>query len=122
MAEAKLEARSLDAPHETRSFVDNGHLDLVTLGSVTVGRGVFEPGWQWSKHIKPIAGTDSCQASHIGYVLTGQMKVVMDNGDELTVGPGDAFVMPPGHDAWIVGDETCTLLDFSGFAEYAKPH
>ena len=70
-----------------------------------VGHGTFEPGWRWSEHVKPLSGTDSCQVEHIGYVLKGRMKVVMDGGEELEVGPGDVFHMPPGHDAWIVGDE-----------------
>jgi quercetin dioxygenase-like cupin family protein len=115
-----LEAKSLDSPDETRPFVDKGRTDIVKVGDVTVGRGVFEAGWRWSEHVKPIAGTDSCQAPHTGYVLSGRMKVVMDDGAEAEVGPGDAFVIAPGHDAWTVGDEACVLLDFSGMKHYAK--
>jgi quercetin dioxygenase-like cupin family protein len=118
---AGLEAKSLDQPDETRPFVAKGKLDLVKLGSVTVGRGVFEPGWRWSQHVKPIAGTDSCQSSHVGYVLSGRMKVVMDDGTEGEARPGMAVVIPPGHDAWVEGDEACVVLDFSGFTDYAKP-
>jgi len=116
---ANLEAKSLNTPDETRSFVAKGKIDLVRLGDVTVGRGVFEPGWKWSEHVKPIAGTPSCQAAHTGYIISGRMKVVMDDGTEGEVGPGDAVVVPPGHDAWIVGDEPCVMLDFSGMAQYA---
>lgn len=115
-----IAAKSLDAPEETRTF-DNGHMDIVTVAGVTVGRGVFNPGWKWSNDVKPIAGTDSCQAPHTGYVISGRMHVVMDDGTEGEAGPGDAIVIGPGHDAWIVGDEPCVLLDFSGSANYAKP-
>jgi quercetin dioxygenase-like cupin family protein len=117
---ATLEAKSLDSPEETRPFVDKGKADVVKVGDVTVGRGVFEPGWRWSEHVKPIAGTDSCQSAHTGYVLSGRMKVVMDDGEEAEVGPGDAFVIEPGHDAWTVGDDACVMVDFSGMERYAK--
>lgn len=117
-----LECKSLDAPDETRGFVDNkGKLELVTVGDFTLGRGTFEPGWRWSSHVKPIAGTDSCQAAHTGYVLEGRMAVRMNDGSELEYGPGDAFYMPPGHDAWIVGDQRCVLIDVTGVSKYAKP-
>jgi quercetin dioxygenase-like cupin family protein len=115
-----LEAKSLDSPDETRPFVDKGKADIVTVGGVTVGRGVFEPGWRWSEHVKPLAGTDSCQAAHTGYILSGRMGVAMDDGSEAEVGPGEAFVISPGHDAWTVGDEPCVALDFSGMEQYAK--
>jgi quercetin dioxygenase-like cupin family protein len=117
-----LDSKSLDQPDETRPMQDNkGKVDIVELGGVTVGRAVFEPGWKWSEHVKPIAGTDSCQAAHTGYVISGRMKVVMDDGTEGEVGPGDAMVIAPGHDAWIIGDEPCVALDFSGASDYAKP-
>jgi quercetin dioxygenase-like cupin family protein len=118
----QLERKSLDKPDETRPFKDaKGKLDVVTVGSHTFGRGVFQPGWRWSQHVKPIAGTPSCQASHTGYVLEGRMVVKMDDGAEVEYGPGDAFYMPPGHDAWIVGDKPCVMIDFTGVAKYAKP-
>jgi quercetin dioxygenase-like cupin family protein len=118
---AELQAKRFESPDEVRPFVaDQGKLELVQLGGSAVGRGTFEPGWRWSEHVKPLSGTDSCQVEHIGYVQQGQMKVVMDDGTELTVGPGDVFHMPPGHDAWIVGDEACVLLDFGGLSGYAK--
>jgi hypothetical protein len=115
-----LEGKSLDSPDEVRQFQAHGHLDLVNLGTGAVGRGVFEPGWRWSNDVKPIAGTDSCQAEHVGYVLSGSMTVRMDDGDEHTYTPGEAFHMPPGHDAWTEGDEACVLLDFAGVKNYAK--
>ena len=119
---AKLERKSFDKADDTRPFKDGkGKVDVVALGDHTVGRGVFEPGWRWSEHVKPIAGTPSCQAAHTGFVLEGRMAVRMDDGTQAEYGPGDAFFMPPGHDAWIVGDKRCVLIDFTGVARYAKP-
>ncbi|WP_329497623.1 cupin domain-containing protein [Kitasatospora herbaricolor] len=112
---------SLDSPEEVRPFGGGmGHVALVNLEAGAVGRGVFEPGWRWTKHIKPLAGTDTCQASHMGYVVSGRMKIVMDDGEEAEFGPGDVMICPPGHDAWVLGDEACVVLDWQGFADYAK--
>jgi hypothetical protein len=86
----------------------------VTLGGITVGRAVLEPGWRWSEHVEPIAGTSSCEVAHSGYVVSGRPRVVMDDGSEDEAGPGNAFVISPGHDAWTVGDETFVSVDFSG--------
>lgn len=107
--------KNLSSPEETRLFEDGkGKLELVNLDAGGVGRATFEPGWQWSKHVKPIAGTDSCQAAHTGYFISGRMKVVMDDGEEVEFGPGDFSVIPPGHDAWIVGDQPCVVGDGNG--------
>ena len=111
---------NIDSPQETRPFKDHGHVDVITLDDFTLGRGVFEPGWRWSDDVKPIAGTDSCQTRHKGFCVSGQMTVKFDDGQELTVGPGDVVLIEPGHDAWTVGDEACVLLD-TGIAGYAKP-
>ncbi|WP_435971834.1 cupin domain-containing protein [Streptomyces sp. Qhu_M48] len=114
--------KSFDAADETRPFEDGkGRLDLVTGERGAVGRAVFEPGWQWSKHIKPLAGTDSCEASHVGYVVSGRMKVVMDDGDSTEFGAGDYMEVKPGHDAWVIGDEPCVAVDWTGFVDYARP-
>jgi quercetin dioxygenase-like cupin family protein len=118
---AGLVCKSLDKPEETRPFEEGmGQLDLVNLEGGPVGRAVFNPGWQWSKHVKPIAGTDSCQAPHMGYCVSGRMHVVMDDGEEMEMGPGDFTIIPPGHDAWTVGGEPCVVIDWQGFADYAK--
>src|SRR5258708_6490812 len=99
-----LVRKSLDAPEETRSFEGGkGQLELVNLAGGAVGRATFMPGWRWSEHVKRIAGTDSCQAAHMGYFGSGRMKVVMDDGEELEFGAGDFAVMAPGHDAWTLG-------------------
>jgi quercetin dioxygenase-like cupin family protein len=71
-------------------------------------------------NVKPVVGTDACQVDHIGYVLEGRMALRMDDGTEREFGPGDAFQLPPGHDAWIIGDEACVLLDFGGLKGYAQ--
>lgn len=116
-----LEARGFDSPDEVRPFVDNGEARIVNLAGGTVGRAIMEPGWRWSEHVKPIAGTDSCQAPHLGYVVSGRIKTVMDDGTEAEIGPGEVCSIPPGHDAWVVGDEACVLVDFAGMGSYAKP-
>jgi quercetin dioxygenase-like cupin family protein len=120
-AMAGMIRKSLDAPEETRPFeAGMGKVELVNTDAGPVGRATFQPGWQWSKHVRPIAQTDSCQAPHMGYFVSGRMKVVMDDGQETEFGPGDFSVIPPGHDAWIVGDEPCVVVDWQGFANYAK--
>jgi quercetin dioxygenase-like cupin family protein len=118
---AELIRMNLDAPEETRLFEDDmGKLELVNIDAGPVGRGTFQPGWRWSEHVKPIAKTDSCEAAHMAYYVSGRMKVVMDDGQEAEFGPGDVAVIPPGHDAWTVGEEPCVLIDWQGFADYAK--
>jgi hypothetical protein len=115
------EARGFDAPKETRQFKNHGRVELVELQGGMAGRGTFEPGWKWSEDVKPIAGTESCQASHTGYVISGAMHVAFDDGSAVDVKTGDVFFMPSGHDAWTVGSEPCVLVDFSGVKDYAKP-
>ena len=119
---AGLVKKRFESPEETRTFAEGtGRVDIVGLGELSIGLGLFEPGWVWSEHVKPLAGTPSCQSAHTGYVLEGRMVVKMDDGEEVEFGPGDAFYMPPGHDAWIVGDERCILLDVTGMSTYARP-
>ena len=117
---ADMEARDFDSPDEVREFEGNGRAQVVNIGGQVVGKGTFEPGWKWSMNVKPIAGTDSCQVSHLGYVISGRMKVYMDDGSEAEVGPGDVMAIPPGHDAEVVGDEACVMVDFGEFGDYAK--
>ena len=118
---AGLVRMSLDTPEETRPFEGGtGQVDVVNLTGGAVGRATFRPGWRWSEHVKPIAGTDSCQAAHTGYYVSGRMKVVTDDGEEIEYGPGDFAVIPPGHDAWVVGNEPCVVIDWQGFADYAR--
>jgi quercetin dioxygenase-like cupin family protein len=118
---AGIETRSFDAPDETRPFESSGRVELVTLGGREIGRAIFEPGWRWSEHVKPIAETESCQFSHLGFVLSGRMRVYMDDGSEGELGPGDVFSIAPGHDAEVVGDEPCVTIDIGDEdADYAK--
>ena len=113
--------KSLDTPEETRPFEGGtGQVELVNLEGGAVGRATFQPGWRWSEHVKPIAKTDSCQAAHMGYFVSGRMKVVMDDGEEMEFRPGDFAIMDPGHDAWVIGNDPCVVIDWQGFADYAK--
>ena len=119
MASRTVIHKNLGFPDETRAFA-KGKIEVASLGEVTAGRSTFEPGWKWSECVKPLAGTESCLVRHVGYVVSGRMHVVMDDGSEEELGPGEAAVIPPGHDAWIVGDDACVFLDFAGAGQYAK--
>ena len=114
-----FEVKTLDKPDERRDF-PRGHLEAVHMSGLDFAVGTFEPGWRWSENVKPIAQTDSCQVSHLGYVLSGRMKVYMDDGTEDEATPGDVVAIPPGHDAEVVGDEACVMLDFGEFGDYAR--
>lgn len=115
-----MQKKSLDtSPDETRTF-ENGKIELANLSDVTIGRVTLEPGWSWEKCVKPIVKTDSCQAPHTQYIISGRIKVVMDDCAEEEFGPGDAAVIPPGHNAWVVGNEAVFGIDFTGLKEYAK--
>jgi hypothetical protein len=115
---AKMEKRNLSQPDETRTF-DKGKLELVTVGGVTFGRATFQPGWKWSTCVKPVVKTKSCEAPHLNYHISGRLHVLMDDGSEDEFGPGEVSRLPPGHDAWVVGDEPVVLIDISGMGEYA---
>jgi len=115
---SKAKVKKFGAPDETRTF-GKGRLQLVKFGEATIGRAVLEPGWKWSKHVKPIAKTKSCEAPHFQYHVTGVLHVKMDDGTEMEIGPGEISMLPPGHDAWVVGVEPVTLIDFQGMVDYA---
>jgi hypothetical protein len=115
-----LEIKNIASPDEQRSFADKGGAALVSVDGHPVLYGTFEPGWRWSEHVKPIAGTDDCEATHLLYCLSGRMQVRMDDGAEGEIGPGDVAAIAPHHDAWVVGDEPCVAVDFGGYAQYAK--
>ena len=118
---AGVESRDFESPDETRA-PDKTKVDVVRMAGATVGRFSFEPGWRWSECVKPVAGTDSCQARHVGVVHSGRLAIHHDDGTELEIGPGDAYVIEPGHDAWVVGDEGFVGFEFESRAaeEYAK--
>ncbi|MGI5353274.1 cupin domain-containing protein [Streptomyces sp. CA-250714] len=118
---AGLVHKSFNAPEEVRPFEQGtGQLEVLHVKDKELGRATFQPGWQWSKHVKPIAKTESCQAAHAGYVVSGRLKVQMDDGEEDEVGPGDIVDIQPGHDAWVVGQEPCVMIDWQGYEGYAK--
>jgi hypothetical protein len=118
---ASIESRSMDKPDETRT-PDKTMVSVVHLGPATVARLQVEPGWRWSECIKPVVGGESCQAAHLGYVVSGNLHIASTDGSELDLGPGDAYRLDPGHDAWVVGDRPFVALEFeSKKAEnYAK--
>jgi len=115
-----MQQKSLNAPDEVRVF-DKGKLELASLGGVTFGRATFQPGWKWSESVKPLVKTEWCEAPHVQYHLSGRLKVLMYDGTEMEFGPGDVGVVPPKHDAWVIGDEPVTIIDISGMKHYAKP-
>jgi len=117
---ADVEVKSFESPDEVRPFEGKGQAQVVNVAGRVIGRGTFEPGWRWSENVKPIAGTDSCQVSHLGYCVSGRMRIFMDDGASGECGPGDVIAIPPGHDAEVVGDEPCVFLDFGEFGDYAK--
>jgi mannose-6-phosphate isomerase-like protein (cupin superfamily) len=112
--------KNFDSPDETRPFEGKGQTEVVNVAGDPVGKGVFEPGWKWSNNVKPIAQTDSCQAHHVGYCVSGAMTVHMEDGTTLEITAGDVFDIPPGHDAEVTGDEPCVQIDWGGAAKYAK--
>ena len=117
---AKMVKKNFEVPEETRP-IDKGKVEVVALGEMKVMRTILEPGWRWSQCVKPLVGTESCQVGHLVHVLSGRMAVRMDDGSQAEFGPGDVGLIPPGHDAWVVGSEPCVSVDFQGGAAYAKP-
>ena len=117
-----VEARDFGAPDETRT-PDKTRVEVVRMSGATAARYTFEPGWKWSECVKPVVGTESCQVRHVGVVQSGRLHVTHEDGSEGEVGPGDAYVIEPGHDAWVVGDERFVAYEFESRAaeEYAKP-
>ncbi len=117
---ASYELKKLSAPDETRTF-EKGKAELINIGNGSVARLTLQPGWQWSKHVKPIAGTEWCEAPHFQFHVSGRIHVRMKDGKEFEVGPGEVTRLEAGHDAWVVGDEPVVVIDWQGASEYAKP-
>ena len=116
-----FQQKNIEKPDEIRTF-DKGHLNALTLGDVVFGRAVFEPGWKWSDCVKPVVGTDSCQVRHVGVVQSGRLHVAHEDGTEAELGPGDTYVIEPGHDASVLGDESFVGFEFEARSaeEYAR--
>ena len=115
----EMEGKSLNNPDEVRTF-DKGKLELVNIAGKTVGRATLQPGWRWSKAVKPLMNTKSCEAPHFQYHVSGTLRVRMDDGSERNFKAGDVSLLEAGHDAWVVGDEPVVVVDFQGMSDYAK--
>jgi mannose-6-phosphate isomerase-like protein (cupin superfamily) len=114
-----LDINDFSTPDEVRR-PENTTVEVVKLAGGEVGRYTFQPGWRWSDNIKPVAGTDSCQTNHVGYVISGTLEVHSDDGGVGHLRPGSVYRIPPGHDAWVVGNEPFVAVEFQGAATYAK--
>ena len=115
----RLQRRRFSEATDVRRF-PHGHIEVVEMGDNVVGRMTYEPGWRWSVDIKPIAGGDACQFHHLGFTVSGRLRVQMPDGAELETGPNEVFEFPPGHDAWVVGDEPWVAIDFEAMRTYGK--
>jgi quercetin dioxygenase-like cupin family protein len=114
----ELRITRFDEPDERRTF-EKGAFELVSAGGMSIGRATYEPGWRWSEHVGPIAGTELCQVEHVGIVVSGRAAVRMADGEEFVMEPGDVFAIPAGHDSWVVGDEPYVSYHLMGAKDYA---
>jgi hypothetical protein len=109
---AELIHRRFSEPDDTLPFA-HGRSVIVTLGAEEVWRSELEPGWNWDEDLEPYAeGATSCPLTHREYVESGRIRYAMNDGTEVVAGPGDVLFIPPGHKAWVVGDERCVLIDW----------
>jgi len=115
----RAEKKSLNNPEELRTF-EKGRLELITVRGATIGRATFQPGWRWSESVKPLMDTGSCEASHFQYHVSGTLSIKMDDGTEMECKAGDVSLLPPGHDAWVVGNDPVVVVDFQGMVDFAK--
>lgn len=114
---ARVRRKSLAAPDEHRTF-PFGNGSFVDLGSLVIGHAILQPGWRWSSHIKPNVGTTWCRIHHLHLLLAGRFAVELEDGERHEFAPMDVMDIPPGHDAWVVGDDPVELIDISGNSEY----
>src|SRR3954452_863937 len=117
---ARLQRRKFDDTGDVRE-TPRGRVEVVELDDRVVAKITWQPGWRWSVDVKPIAGTQYCQSHHVGMTLSGHLRVQMADGIELEIGPGDVFEIPPGHDAWVLGDEPYVTVDFEAMRGFARP-
>jgi quercetin dioxygenase-like cupin family protein len=117
---SKFEVKSHDKADELRT-PNKTRVEVVRLDGYTMGRFIFEPGWRWSECIKPVVKTDSCQNSHVGFAVSGRLTVAAKDGKK-TISPGDSYTIPPGHDAWVEGNEPFVCVEVMSAEQYAKPH
>ena len=116
----KLQAKSHNSPDEVRA-PNKTRVEVVHLEGFTIGRLNFEPGWRWSECVKPVVKTDQCQVSHVGYAVSGQITVRMKDGTEKTIVAGESYTIPPGHDAWVEGNQPFVGIEVMSADVYAKP-
>lgn len=119
VAVTHLESKSHTTPDELRT-PDKSRVEIVRLAGFTLGRFNFEPGWRWSECIKPVVKTDACQLSHVGYAISGRLTVRLKDGTQKTIAPGDSYTIPPGHDAWVEGNERFVGIEVMSADQYAK--
>ena len=117
---SKFEVKSHDKPDEVRT-PDKSRIEVVRLDGFSLGRFIFQPGWRWSQCIKPVVHTESCQNSHVGYAVSGRITVVGQDGSTKSIGPGDSYTIPPGHDAWVEGNEPFICIEVMSAEQFAKP-
>ena len=112
--------KRFENPDEVRVF-EKGKFEIITIGGMTVGRATYEPGWKWSEHVSPVAGTAFCEVEHVGLVVSGTAAAAMRDGEVYELGPGTIFYIPPdAHDSWVVGDEPYVSIHFLGADTYTK--
>ena len=111
---------SFESPDEVRDM-PHGRAEIVTIGGSQIMRMTLQPGWRWSEHVKPMVGTELCEAPHFQYSISGHIGVRMADGTELVVGPGEVSRLEPGHDAWVIGNEPVVAIDWGGAHVWAKP-
>ena len=116
---AKMEGKNFSTSDEVRTF-DKGKVEIINIGGRTIGRATFQPGWRWSKSVKPLANTKSCEAPHFQYHVSGTIRVKTDDGVERDFKAGDVSLLGAGHDAWVIGDEPVVVVDFQGMVDYGK--
>jgi len=116
----KMESKSHNAPDEVRT-PSKTRVEIVRLENYTIGRFNLEPGWRWSECIKPVVKTSSCELSHVGHVISGAITVQLQDGTKKTFKAGDSYTIPPGHDAWVEGNERLVALEIMSAEQYAKP-
>jgi len=120
-ADIDLLIKRFEQPDEVRTFT-KGKFEIVKIGSMTIGRASYEPGWKWSEHVGPTTGAASCEVEHVGLVVSGCAACRMIDGRYYEMKPGDIFYIGPGHDSWVVGDESYVSLHFLGAEHYASRH
>ena len=116
-----MQTKSLNTPDEVRALPGT-RIEVINFGELSLMKLTLEPGWRWSTNVKPTAGTASCEVPHFNYGISGRLHIRMDDGTESEIGPGDAQLLPSGHDAWVIGDEPYVGLDFQGGHLYGRAH